>query len=495
MSGVIQRGLSTGALGTEGDRRPSGWLIRLGMIVSVAFVICAFVSVGEYGAVLSWGWACAWVLATAKLIGRRGQAWGDAPVLLVFSFLVVSALGMVEALDNWRIFGTYFGKDSDDTGFYQRAVSMIQHQVWLDDTGIFEVVLAAWALPLAAFRGAKLNVLDLLPFNWYMAGLTVALCARLCRLVTGKETPHWILGATLLCNFNFVDTVVHLYRDALLAALMVGGVVLQFEARRLIPLLLGVPILLLRGATFGLYLAQWALLVLRRAARQRWQFYCGVGMGTVATVLLLSSHGGILLGFSSGIGRQVWGSSSIPEGSFGENVRSRAKMVAGDVKRGSVLQGALEQGTVGGTLLRPAMYVLFPIRISSLEVSRASKSADAGSIKTANPIALMNLYTVITVSAWIVTVPLLVVGLFRALLANSSVTALGVQFLVGVAFVSQVSFQMRHGMAFIILIPALAALGEVARCERPHHRSAVVALRAGVFVLIAAYNLYGFLLR
>ncbi len=115
---------------------------------------------------------------------------------------------------------------------------------------------------------------------------------------------------------------------------------------------------------------------------------------------------------------------------------------------------------------------------------------DAGSTYTARGFFLYNIVKWVFVAAWVLVVPYLLMGVYVGLSQNKQVVNIVCFYLLTVIAVSQISFQIRHTVAFVVLHPILVAIGYNAARERPGISRRALAI-ATVFVIVA-YNFYKF---
>lgn len=94
------------------------------------------------------------------------------------------------------------------------------------------------------------------------------------------------------------------------------------------------------------------------------------------------------------------------------------------------------------------------------------------------------------VLCWVIVIPLLLIGMVKALKGDTTHKNLALLYLVSLVLISSVSFQVRHTLQFIVLNPIFVNMGydHIQRSYKAMQLNKF--LRWLVLVIIVSYNFY-----
>ena len=448
--------------------------------------LCSMALVGEFAAVLPWMVTLGLLVWVGKRWDRATRQRGRLLRILVTAFVALSFIGMLEVSDNLRNFGTIFGKALDDSSFFSETLSFLRDRAISDRFTIYHVVLAVWGfLPNLIFDESTIG-LHFMFLNWALGAIVVGLCDNFCYVIIKRSVPLWLLMVTLIGNYKFADALIHIYRDGLMLLFLLLALTAALRASYVRSLVSAAPVSLLRGANFLLYSFVLAILIIFRRAGRRAVLYGGSMCIFGAAAWLVPTYG--LQAFKYATSLTHAGYSEYTAGATVEDhISFRANMVAAQVAQDSTLKSTLANDSIVSMSIRPIVFVLFPIRYWPLFMSGDSASTFATSRHIDRGLTLFNIYVWFSISCGVVVLPLMVIGLGKALCGPRKQNVISIYYLMGIFSVSFISFQMRHSVSFIIIHPLLAMLGCVTL--RNSYRLTAMALCALTVSCIVIYNI------
>lgn len=406
----------------------------------------------------------------------------------LISYLFISFIGIIEVADNLHNFLIPFGKHADDSRYFERTLNLLYHGRWEDKTGAFEVMLSIWGSWWKLLWGNTLQLLDLLPFCWLAGAIVVGLSDRLCKNVAGFYPPIWLVALTFLCNYQFMKSVIHLYRDGVMLIFVMISFNLLLQKKHLRSFLTSIPILFLRGANFFLFITFSFLVRARNYFSSRTKFYIFCIVFFSFALIVVPRVGNMLLAYSSGM-QNVGECVGLDTWSFQQNVAFRSEFLSEKVSSGSTLQKSMAGNSLSSLAIRPFVYAFFPIRMWSITQNWESVSPFAPISYVRQGKFLVNIYVWVCVSAFVIIIPLLFVGLVESLNSNNVMCSIAVFYIFSVFAVSFVSMQMRHGLAFIVLNLIISFQGYSTYKSKRNRRITVQVLSVFIAIFFVYYNL------
>jgi len=484
-------GLATASALSQSSRcrlRISSWTISFFL---GAATLCMYLVIDRYAAILPWLSTFALLVWGGTWWDRRSQQDGRLLRLLITSYLFVSLVGMLDVSDNMRHYGTMFGGGADDSEYFFNTRTILQDGVIPTAAGLYEAVLAVWGfLPNLIWKETT-SAFEYLPLNWALAAVIVGLCGELCFVVVKGRPPFWLLALTLLGNYKFTDAVIHLYRDGLLLVFFLLALISVLRSQNLRSIIYSLPVLVLRGANFALYLFVFLLSLTLGNSRTRMRFYAKTACLLAVVVPLLPIVGFQAMKYGSRLMLRGFEADNITS-SFGQEMELRQLVLAqvdrNTVQNNTTFTAMMASNSPAAMVLRPITFELIPIRFWPLEMGGESGSRFAATPSSDDRITLRNVYLWLCIGCWAVVVPLLIVGLAAAALGSRKLNILLIYYLVGLSAVSFISFEGRHTAAFIIIHPLLAMLGYKACRDQLFVRIAAIGIGAITVAGIVAYN-------
>lgn len=463
------------------------YYINFTILLFFGLVTGGFLLLGAPRGLIAWGATLGLLIVFCYSFSQLSGNRSELTTVVVISYLFISLIGLVEVGDNLRNFGTYFGKHADDSRFFERTMALLQRGEWQDRTGMYEVCMALWGVIPALVFGISMSPIDFLPFNWGLAALVAGLIWVFCQIALGIRPPWWIILLATLGNYRFMDSVIHLYREALLLVFFMLALIAIVQDRHLKSMILAGAVLLLRGASFILCAGFSALFLLRRRMRSPLAFYTLCIVLVVPISFLALKSGTTILMYSSGI-TQAGGTVGLESWSFSENRSFRAQMIAKQVTDGSTTAAIISGGGLVATLARPVPYLFFPIRFWPVHMVQDSHSVFANTAAYQAGEYWINVYVGWTVCCWLIVIPLLTVGMLKAAAGRPLENVIFVFYILAVVATSYISFQMRHGLVFIVLNPLLATIGLREYYADKTTRAVTWGLGGVVFLSLLFYN-------
>jgi hypothetical protein len=415
---------------------------------------------------------------TATIYDRRIKK------LTYFTFLFAAVASLVFIYVYRSVYGLDFGPAGDDAKYFDRVCELAYGQI-PDKYTLFSIVLSFYYRLLNIFIN-KPVLLDLLPFNWFFAALTVCLAHVLAVKISGKYFSIWLTFCATALNFRFLDIMVHLYRDVLLMFVVLLSLVLAINKKYLLSFSLVAIALMIRTAS-GFMLAGGLLVV------YVFQSFSSnskkIAMSLVVLTLLIPSVYMLqakIIEYST--------ESILTHHDTQKESMDFYKMSLH--RKDTLFSGDQQQGKLYDILYNsPFFYFLRPFLTLFLPVS-FDKPYQYQNVHVSGRLFsfyyMPNLGAIanwITIPLWIVIGPLLVLGVLNGLQGTDSQKSLIIIFLFWLLIISIFSFQSRHSCAFIILIPAIAAIG------KGSHSQFKQLLTCFFILLILGFNVFRYCIK
>ena len=376
----------------------------------------------------------------------------------LIAYGLISFCGWLIAADNVRNFGVLFGGFHDDGEYYYNML-MILDQGRFRGVGIYEMLLAGIGY-LCRLSGMKtIPLAFLLPFNFMLAAWAVLLAGKLAQMVTGRPIPLFLLLACTAGNFYFIDSQSRLYRDAMVMVLMLAAFVVFAGRRPWFGMLPAVAAGLLRGANGIVALCFGGVLCFRRLVGSTLHFWLlGVAGLTVAGVILRLAP----FCFFAVVGDQARTGTYLSQLERQNTILqllNRRKALARYFPPGSMARKAYKLGGVTGNALLLGGTVFYPFTFRGPSESIPVGNRYIPDKYLENGFFFFNLLKWGFTLSWLVVAPLLICGVAAACWKNELSSSLAMVYFLLVAGVTLISMQQRHVCAFVVLHPALAAIG------------------------------------
>ena len=428
------------------------------------------------------------ILLRGISIGKSGSVGGKAKIILN-SFLILSIYGCILNWDNLNNFGTVFGYAGDDGRFFNK-IKLLVSGIMPQEFGLFEILFGAIAFILENTIAPNFNLTVLLPINWLLGSIICYLCQSLAWRVTGQEVPDWIIFVTLLLNYQFVDAIIRLYRESLLYCFYVSAIYLMCDKRYVISL----PFLLIsglvRGANAYLLVIFGGLNFLRQKIYNNAILLIVVMMGSMLAVQTINYAGDVLFDYASDMSRSGRYREAYADYSLMDRLEARQESLRGRKTGSSITNNIYHSQGIVEFVAKPVISLFFPLTIRPLMETRISHSPHATTRIAKNGLFLFNIVENFMILSWVVVFPLFVIGFWNHLLSRDSRQTLALFFLTALVVIANISGQMRHGIAFFVLMPCFVASGFSLCRSSVNYRYISYGLGSIMFFGIFALNIF-----
>lgn len=378
-------------------------------------------------------------------------------------------------------FGPYF----DDSFYFTNAVLLSEGKFSGNAPTLFELLLS---IPYYIFNkiGVNLTHLDLLPINFVISALSINVLLKILSLFFNfKKIFYFLVVISVVLNFNFLDSSIHLYRDPLLILLLLFCIYYTLLSKYRYAILFAVGVGLLRGAN-GLLAFMFILfhyyVVIKKGDIKKLIFFIFIfiiGIFNFAD----SIDGSILRG---GIGGSEY------KASLGKQLNDRFEVMTKEGQKGS---GALRNSGTIGAIFFPIVYTISPLQIGEATVAKenyeylqSNRSNISGIMKTVDKFYNIEIFFVlIHVLTLSYIVPRLFYGIYLSIKSKNRIFAIvGYYFIINVLLVAFISMQARHRMGFIILMPFFIYLAIL----KTKNKKIINLFSLIVFLVVIGVNMY-----
>ncbi|MBN1664236.1 MAG: hypothetical protein JW943_11600 [Deltaproteobacteria bacterium] len=414
-------------------------------------VILIYIYSGNSAHLPSWCIFGVILVAAFRTVSQKKHLDRSIFSVIIFSYMVLSLVGIISVWAYVSSYGFPFAPYNDDSYYFLNIKSLAGWK-FPDEYTLYELFMvpAYW---LFSFVNKTVSVQDLLPANWAMGAVVVGLAGRLSTKISGRFSLLAI--AALLINYNFVDTVIHLYRDVFL--LMLSLLCVMHAMRKKYLLALGFAFLagLTRGGNGLLCIFYVIVFYLFHIG---WLKKLNLKTMVVFAVMIVGFIIIDNIAALGGLGRSFMGATEDHEKQtmMGRAVQRQDTMLSGSSGGFDSTKLLHSLGPLGMAVI-PLAATINPIRWSSFyattSISVFRKNRGFGSVL--RPVLFFMLLTVIS---WPFIGPPLILGFLRSIKSVEPMFILSIIFLVTVFVIALVSFQARHRTAFLIFFPCFVAL-------------------------------------
>ena len=392
-------------------------------------------------------------------------------------YLAFGLISLFYATCYFNNYASYFGPWSDDTFYFENSLDFLDGNS--DRFTLFEIVLGGLHRVIYSIGGTP-SLMQLLPLNWMCGALIVSLSIQLSYDVTATKQNPVFLGLLLIGISIFTDSVVHLYRDAMLMVFVVGAMVCIARSRWGPALLVGSPVLFLRPFNFailGVYL------VLRFANVTRFERLANKMLFQLSVIAAIFV-GTLVVDHVLKLGTYTRSLSDWTKGS-----RSLVEMIDSreafwDSQTDANHKTAALWHSRWGRLVLPAVFLVSPCELS-WEFTYAREyhqRFEKGVAHGLWPNPVLEAANVILLP---IMLTLLALGLVRAWGTRASPELLF--FVITLLLLSYISFQGRHRMALYVMYPVFWSWGMSEYRRRRRLGWAIAGAVVGVIVIRTAF--------
>ncbi|MFP4354772.1 MAG: hypothetical protein ACLFUJ_06565 [Phycisphaerae bacterium] len=404
--------------------------------------------------------AVAWMTCLGGLLAMLRSLSGPLKLprevypFAALSMLVLTGFGMALALNYRSMWGFDFGPNFDDSLYFFR-ISQLAAGADLEAFTSFEWVMGGWYCLLSLAFG-RVEHIQLLSMNWAMGAAVAAMAWQLPRSLLSLRCPGWLAILAVLCHVSYIDSVGHLYRDGLMLLFMMISLQLASQRHYLWALLPAAGCATVRAAN-GIIVV--LAIFLLAVSRSRWIHKPG-GL-FIATVCLLGSLA--VADQTIKLGSQLRSLQPGPSG--GESVTIIERALARGPLMLSQTPGSVDDAQrvafqIGpaGHLLRPALTLFAPFKMADPRLELTVHHRGVRKFHVDGSLNLLRM-TWLNVPIWLITGPVLILGMVRAWRFSPEARVLLIVFLITLGGLTYVSFQPRHNSALVVLFPCMMALG------------------------------------
>lgn len=470
---------------------------RVALSVFVFFVIVMplFVYLEAATSLLSWILA----LAVVRFLGRVYQRFvSDRDYftnILFLSYIGFSIFGLVMAFDNYQNFGEVFGSRHDDSDFFYTIVDIIHGRNADIEKWLFEYFFAGIGFVLSGIHYYRdLHLFDLIPFTWAFAALVVALSAEMVQIIAGKKAPYWIMFVTLLGNLVFVRNNVLFYRESMLLALAFSGWLFFLRRRTSGALLFTILAGFLRGANAMLSSFFFLLVHLQKSFRMRFLrkayilFFLLLIVAYSTIKPTVDQYAFVVYSWA----RPFDVAAVTQERLYGSNMSDIIELRQYDAENRST--GGRIAARAGGFVkigIDIIMYMFFPIAFHPLIVSARHGSVDQ-SFHIDDGFFVFNLFEWGMVLFWVLVIPYLLYGLYRAAKQSDNIylTSSTILYISTVLVMAIFRGHTRHALYFIALNPIFVTYAYYYAKGDYSSKRSINLLKFVVLLVIIGYNIF-----
>ena len=402
-----------------------------------------------------------------------------------FSFIIITSLGILNVLDNFNNKGVFFGFGGDDRGFFNNINFLLNHkEVLKSKTGTYELILYVPAKIISLLLNRNINLMDLLPFNWFIGATIPVLLNSISKLLFKTDLKIQIILLSLLLNNKFYDTINHLYRDSLLYVSILGGIIAFIKKKYLKVSLFGLLAFSLRGAHGLLLVLFLSLMKTFNSAKYIRNSIILIILFSIGFALYQSLNINIYA-YMSELYEVETMTEVYQNTTLDEIVTSRESMFK--VRSGH--QGFFRQLTysknLSGIVVGMVLQTFYPITFHLYYLE--NKYDPSRDIQGFSFIEEIKWFSII---AWIWVVPLLILGFQKLYKMKGIGFTLLVHYFISMIIVTIVSMQSRHGLIFVIFHPLICQLGYNLLNESEKYKFRFKNYQLLVVIFLFAWNVF-----
>ncbi len=457
---------------------------RFTFVVLLLICLAQFVFFESFFAVFSWLF---FFFVGRKIIQISFKSHPEYINLYLFSFLIISFIGLTIHLDNLRNFNTYFGFAGDDYSFFTKISDVYKNGIF-PVTGLYEYVVSIFYAIFQTIKLSPVTLIDILPINWVLTGLTVVLIKHLQNLIFKKSVPDFIIISAVLLNFDFSDSSSRLYRDIFVIFLSVISIIYLVKNQKkqffFFTFLTG----LVRGANGVFLLLFYGLMKLRQKVNSKIKILSFSILIVVSGIVLLQktdiimyltaanrikNFSSSLSNFSNSLGYITFRDKKILDETF-----NKSKFLGNNIKSG----GILATGT------RLFAMALFPLTIHSPYGNHKIDTYLSLKENFNGPFYYQAIKMIFILN-WIFILPYILIGFFSLWkdfnIINSTILLFYLIVLPAITFISG---QPRHTMILVVMNSLIASLGYHI-IHSGKKRALHKILIFGTFIFIIGWNI------
>lgn len=418
--------------------------------------------------------------------------------ILFISFVVLSIFGLIHAYDSYQNFGELFGSRHDDSDFFYTIVDTINNNNPDTEKWVFEYLFAGIGLVIGSIHFYRdLQLLDLLPFSWALAALSIALSAEVVKNIIHKSPPYWLIFITLLGNYVFVKNSVLFYRESLLLCFAFSGWLLFLNRKTSYGFFWTIWAGLLRGANAMLNIFFFIISILTSKFRTRLLRRSYIILFLIFITMLsviqpiVDQYAYVIYSWA----RPFDVASETEERIYGAGIDDIVEMRQYDAEDRDT--GGQIASKAGGTIkfaLDIIMYMFFPIAFHPVVYAARHGSVNI-TMYVNDAFFMFSFVEWLMVLCWIIVIPYLLYGLYKSLNQsnNTVLTSTTIVYIISVVIIAFFRGHTRHTMYFIMLNPVFVTYAYYLAKESSRSLRTIKFLKFGTVIAIIGYNFLKYL--
>ena len=459
--------------------------VKTGFYISIVILMSAIVTLyyylGQASTLPIWaatGIVSIFILRRVKIFKSKEI---DLIRVAIIAYMILSLIGLLVIVNYISLYGLTFGPYSDDSFYLEQIKNISSGYLPEKAPTLYEYFMAIWYSLIGIFYTDITNV-HLLPINWAIGSIVVALAIKLAMHYSESTFPLSLTIIALLGNSVFTDSIVNLYRDGFILMMYLLALINVINRNTMKGVIFSFAAGLARMANGLIALIGVLLYKIYNLTRK---YNAGRLQALIVLIVLFAIIiGGTITPFSSTLEKRSYGHVTTNRG-FIDIVSERSEifMTVDAYEQISTVQKIFALGPIGYPLI-PIINLLAPIRFIDLFQS-IEVHIEGYSVFYVYGVYPRSIWLWITVLAWIVIGPDLLHGIIRSTNGTPLQKTLFYLFIIILLGVSFVSFQPRHRLAYIILFPAFIS---ISKAYPKNYKIITNTIRASIVILIIIFN-------
>lgn len=429
-----------------------------------------------------------WIIAliTVYYVSKKIKNWLDSSLsiigLTIFSYLLLSIIGLITVTVNNYNYGSNFSPYLDDQLYFDNITRIVEDHINRPAT-LYEYFMSVWYFIFSRFSNS-IDILDLLPINWAIGALVISLSYQLVFDVTQRTCPFWLFIAATIGNVMISNTVVNLYRDGLVLFLSLISILITIRKKYIIAFLILVVCGFVRAGNSFIGLSFIALSILTKI-----EFFHKrrVAIFMVLLILLFSILALDKIVYLGKYGRSFLGSNE--QRTLSETIKNRSTWLSDPTPEAesNLTVKLFNMGIIGWPLM-PFASLFAPIRIQPLFIESKAVVFNHSSVSYSG-INWQSITSGITILLWVLVGPHILKGLFYASRGTAIERNIFAYFILALLAVTFVSFVDRHRAAFIIIYPVFITISYYYSLEYNSLKNTRI-IRFIFLILVIFFNIF-----
>lgn len=402
--------------------------------------------------------------------------------ILEYSYLFYALCGALAVLSYQGSYGQTFAPYHDDQYYYDTILALLsgyKETVILSAT-LYEYIVAGFYSIFSWI--AVPSHMDLLPLNWCIGALTILESIKLSDFFfpLSKKKYYVLPVLVILFNSNYINGIVHLYRDGLMCYFLLLSVNHTLRKKYGWAILFAIFTGMVRGANGMLCFLFIALCYFSQK-----KFFTKVN---VFFILVLGAGGVFYLDSTIGLSQYLRNFSYVQDGgsvSLANRISGRMDDFLDQSENKGVI-GLMNSGNPVKMAAALPIYMVSPLQAGKLRISEDTQ--DFGHIQRYK---IENGWSLLTIFTGCFTIYALFAGLFYLFRApDKRLFVIALFFTITLMVITFISMQFRHKMGFIVFFPLL--IGCFLSVDKAKISKQLRVVASCGMVLILIYNCLNF---